>query len=251
MTIIRFFLCLVIPLATIAGNSQSTLSTLEPPIWAKQSIALDLSCSSQAKTIASPDRQYMLQVICTKHGEDDPTYALRLITPDKRRYDSPLDEGAHELLWAPNSSAFFVNGGTSSYAGFFVAVYQIEPSAAMRKVMITSAAQRDMVEQFPPCKAYNRDEQTCRRITMHPEYNMSGLGWRGDSAAIYVFAEVPCSSSYGGIMCQILGYEVSVPDGEIVARLSAQQAKQRWSEYAAWDIRIPEQPRYGPAQVIR
>lgn len=175
---------------------------------------LDFSCPSQTQAIASPNRQYILQVVCTKQGEDDPTYALRLITPDKNRYESPLDEGAHELLWAPNSTAFFVDGGRSAYAGFFVAVYHIEPSTGIRKEVITGAAQRDMVERFPPCKAYNRDEETCRSITMHPAYNMSGLTWRDDSAAIYVFAEVPCSSSYGGIMCQVLGYELSVPDGK-------------------------------------
>jgi hypothetical protein len=185
-----------------------------------------------------------------RHGEDDPTYAIRLITPDKLRYEAPLDEGAHELLWAPNSAVFFVNGGTSSYAGFFVAVYQVEPSAGMRKVIVTNAAQRDMVEQFPPCKAYNRDEETCRRVANHPEYNMSGLGWREDSAAIYVFAEVPCSSSYGGIMCQVLGYELSVPDGNIVGRLSSLQAKQQWGKYAAWAIRTRPRPNMGQLRLF-
>jgi hypothetical protein len=234
--------------AAIAGNSPSAVATSEQPIWAKQATALDLSCSSRTRAISSPNRQYTLQVVCTKHGEDDPTYALRLITPDKRRSESPLDEGAHELLWAPNSSAFFVDGGTNAYAGFFVAVYQIEPSG-MRKVIVTNTAQRDMVEQFPPCKAYNRDEETCRRIVNNPEYNMSGLGWRDDSAAIDVFAEVPCSSSYGGIMCQALGYELSVPGGRILVRFSAQQAKQQWSKNAAWEIRVPDPPQYGPAHV--
>jgi|SRR5271170_1708623 len=243
-------LCFGITLTATATGSHSA-AALERPTWAKQATALDLSCSAQAQTIPSPNSRYILQVVCIKHGEDDPTYALRLVSPNKQISESSLDEGAHELLWAPDSSAFFVNGGTSSYAGFFVAVYQIKALAGMRKLVITKAAQTDMVEQFPPCKAYNRDQTTCGRIADHPEYNMSGLGWRDDSAAIYVFAEVPCSSSYGGIMCQVLGYELSIPDGRILARLSALQAKEQWNKYATWDIRIPDSPKYGPAQVIR
>ncbi len=35
---------------------------------------------------------------------------------------------------------------------FFLAVYQIEPSAGMRKVVVTNTAQRDMVKQYPPCR---------------------------------------------------------------------------------------------------
>ena len=77
----------------------------------------------------------------------------------------------------------------------------------------------------------------------------SGLGWTEDSSAVYVFAEVPCSSSYGGIMCQVLGYELNVHSGRILKRLSAQQVKQEWAQFAAWDIRVPDPPKYGAAHV--
>jgi hypothetical protein len=75
---------------------------------------------------------------------------------------------------------------------------------------------------------------------------MSGLKWSADSSAVYVFAEVPCSSSYGGIMCQVLGYELSVPTGRILKRLSAQKTKQEWGKFAAWKINVPDRPEYGP-----
>ena len=250
-SLVVFVFCLVIPLIAVGGRLQAAAKSLNNPIWAKQATVLDLSCSSHEQSIPSPDRRSALHVLCNKREGNDPTYSIRLITSDNHRYESQLEDGAHELLWSPNSMEFFVDGGTSAYAGFFVTVYRFEPLTGIKEETITQDAQRDMVKSFPPCHAFNRDEKTCKSIAKDPEYNMSGLAWRPDSAAIYVFAEVPCSSSYGGIMCQTLGYELSVHDGRIVTRLSALQAKEQWGQYAAWDIRIPDPPKYGPAHVTR
>ena len=244
------FICLSYgsTISTCLPRGASSAGAAEKPIWARQATVLDLSCSSHTQPIASPDHRGSVEVLCEKRENEDPTYSLLVTTAANQRYEAQLDEGAHELLWAPNSSAFFVDGGTTAIAGFFAAVYQITPNG-LHKENIMTAAQRDMVKSFPPCKAYNRDENICARIVNHPEYNMSGLAWTEDSSAIYIFAEVPCSSSYGGIMCQALGYEVSVPSGSILTRHSARQVKLRWGRYAAWDVHIPEPPKYGPAQV--
>jgi hypothetical protein len=239
--------CVGISIFTFAQKASSR----DKPIWAKQATVLDLSCSPQEQLIASPNHRSLLQVVCNKHGHDDPSYAIRLITSDNHHYELPLNEGSHELLWAPNSAAFFVDGGTTAHAGFFMTVYRFDPLSGLRKETITDTAQEDTVKRFPPCEAYNADEKTCDAIAKNPEYKISGLAWRADSAGIYVFAEIPCSSSYGGIMCQTLGYELSVFGGRIVARLSASQTKQRWAQYAAWDIRIPDAPEYGPHHVTR
>jgi len=247
-------LCLGISLLPLAGGlhveaAGEQAGTPEKPIWANGATVLDLSCTSHTQTIASPDYRSSVTVVCTNHEDSDPTFALQILAPNGHRSEMPLDQGAHELLWAPNSNSFFVNGGTSAYAGFFVSVYLIEPSTGVRKETITGAAQKDMVSSFPPCKAWNRDENICGRIADDPEYNMSALAWTDDSSAVYVFAEVPCSSTYGGIMCQVLGYELSVPTGRILKRLSARATKEQWSKYTAWEIRIPEPPKYGPAHV--
>jgi hypothetical protein len=235
------------PLHGVAVQQQSPPT--EQPIWAKRSTALDLSCTAHPPAITAPDHQSSVEVICSLHKDDDPTYVLRVITADHHLFDLPLEEGAHELLWAPNSKSFFVNGGESAYSGFFVSVYEMDSSTGVRKRTLTGAAQRDMVKSFPPCKAWNRDDDECARITREPQYNMSGLGWTEDSSAVYVFAEVPCSSSYGGIMCQVLGYELNVRSGRILKRLPAQQVKQEWAQFAAWDIRVPDPPKYGAAHV--
>jgi hypothetical protein len=159
-----------------------------------------------------------------------------------------MQEPRLPTLWAPNSRAFLVDGATTAYAGFFVTVYRFTSQGSLEKLAVTSATQRNMVVTFSPCKAFNRDESDCRRIAADPEYNMSGVAWADDSSAIYVFAEVPCSSSYGGIMCQVLGYELSVPDGRILKRFTASDVSQHWRGSMAWDMHIPDPPRYGPPQ---
>ncbi len=237
------------------GLAQDQTPAPEKPIWAANATALDLRCEPGGTGIQSPDHRFSVKVICDKHkgtvrGEPVTyeTYYLRILAADGRQYEAPLSYGAHELLWAPNSRLFFVNGSESAYAGFFVDVYQVEASGT-RKLTITAAAQRDMVRSFPPCKAWNRDDVTCAGIARDPEFNMSGLAWTKDSSAILVFAEVPCDTLYGGIMCQVRGYELNALNGRILKRLSASQTKQQWGKYAAWNIRVPEPPKYGPAHV--
>lgn len=238
-----------VTLAVIVFNVGSNPLIAQPadkPIWAKQATTLDMSCTSNSLVIASPDHQATVKVICHKHKQEYSTYSLQVRTRAGQLQETPLEEGTHEeLLWAPDSNAFFVDGGTSAYSGFFMTVYQITGSSGIRKKTITNSAQKDMVLSFPPCKAANRDEALCLRITKEPEYNMSGVAWTTDSSAIYVFAEVPCSSSYGGIMCQVLGYELHVPDGRILNRLTANQVLQQWRSFMAWDMHVPDPPIYG------
>jgi hypothetical protein len=230
------------------GVADCYANSAKKPIWSRQAIALDLSCSQKPTPISSPDHRYRIDVLCRKQSDKDPTYSLRVKAATGQSYEASLDEGAHELLWAPNSRAFFVNGSTTSYAGFFVEVYKLIPGG-LRKENISAAAQGDMVASFPPCKAYNRDEATCTRIAAHPEYNMSGIAWIADSSAINVFAEVPCSSSYGGIMCQVLGYQLSASDGRILKRFKPAEMRQQWQKSMAWKMRVPDPPECGPANV--
>jgi hypothetical protein len=59
-------------------------------------------------------------------------------------------------------------------------------------------------------------------------------------------AEVPSSSSYGGIMGQVEGYEIDSVSGRILKRLSATQFKTLWQSEMAFTMRIPEPAAYGP-----
>jgi hypothetical protein len=68
------------PLDGVAVQQQSPPT--EQPIWAKRSTALDLSCTAHPPAITAPDHQSSVEVICSLHKEDDPTYVLRVITAD-------------------------------------------------------------------------------------------------------------------------------------------------------------------------
>jgi len=228
-------------------SAQGRVTPPEKPIWAKNAIALDLSCGGRRSVIHAPDHLTSVWTLCQEVDGDSVASGLEVVTANGYRHELPLRAGANELLWAPNSKSFFVNGGESGYAGFFIDVYQLMDSGRVVMRAVTNAAQKDMVSSFPPCKAWNRGEVECARVSRDPEYNMSGLGWSASSSSVYVFAEVPCSSSYGGIMCQVHGYELSVPDGRILRRLSAQETKKEWGALAAWKISVPEPPEYGPA----
>ncbi len=75
------------------------------------------------------------------------------------------------------------------------------------------------------------------------EYNMTGIDWVNPST-ILIMAQVPCSTSQGGIMCQVMGYELEVPTGRIVKRIDAKDLKRDWQKSMAWDFRIPDPPKY-------
>ena len=217
------------------------------PIWAKNAVRVQTSCDPATRIrIQSPDGTLVAEVSCEPRDRDgDRKVFLRISGLRGNARDVELPEGASELLWAPDSNSFFINGGKSGYAGFFVLVYDLR-SDHVEGRDITSEAQKDMVAIFPPCKAANRTEEDCKRIEQNLQYNMSGLAWTRGSAAIVVFAEVPCSSSYGGIMCQVEGYELDVATGRILRRLTAREMKKEWQKAAAWEIRIPDPPTYGP-----
>ncbi len=221
----------------------------DKPIWARKAIPIgECSGNLHGPGIPAPDANIVVELRChPSQRDDDPVPYLHVRTSSGNWHDVEVDEGAHEVLWSPDSRAFLVNGGTSAYAGFSATVYTLADDA-VQKLRVTEAAQTDMVRRFPPCKALNRDESTCVEIARHPEFNMSGLAWARGSSAIIVMAEVPCSSSYGGIMCQVQGYELNVPDGTIVMRMTARQLKAQWQRSMAWDMRIPEPPEYGAAQ---
>ena len=148
-----------------------------------------------------------------------------------------------EVLWSPDSKAFIVNGGETSYSGYSFLVYQISDEHVVAAEP-TELAQRDMIMSFPPCRARGVDDNICKRIEESPQFNMSAISWTRGSKGIIVFAEVPCSSSYGGIMCQVMGYELEARNGHILRRIRARELKRHYQPHMAWNMTIPEGPEY-------
>ena len=70
--------------------------------------------------------------------------------------------------------------------------------------------------------------------------NAVGIDWIGSSSGLVVMAEVPCTSSMGGVMCQVLGYELSLPSGRILRRIEPREFARRWQRSMAWTFKIPE-----------
>lgn len=235
-------------LLCVSLSSGLLAAEVEKPIWAKNAVPIGACYGDVGHRMPSPDGNVIIELQChAPKGDHDPVPYLHVRTAAGNWHEVELDEGAHEVLWSPDSKAFLVNGGTSAYAGFFVSVYLVSPNA-VQKLHATDAVQADMVKTFPPCKALNRDERTCQEIASHPEFNISGLAWAKGSSAIIVMAEVPCSSSYGGIMCQVQGYQLEMPGGTIATRMTARELKARWQQSMVWTMRIPEPAEYGPAQ---
>jgi hypothetical protein len=232
----------------LCGGIAFAAATNSGSIWAKGGVRLPVGCedSTDVQQVPAPNGAARVEVRC---GGLDPRRRVVLsITPRSGLpADVPieLEPGSAwrplEVLWAPDSRRLVVNGSESGSAGndFFIYHVAPKPSAAAK---ITAAAQRDMVQTFPPCKAAGLDHADCQRMAKNPQFNMSAVAWTRDSAALVVFAEVPCSSIFGGIMCQVMGYELDATTGRILTRMTAPELKRRYQAHLAWEMRIPEKP---------
>ena len=94
-----------------------------------------------------------------------------------------------------------------------------------------------MVKTFPPCQALFVDPASCRKIETEPDYNMTAITWTKDSSALVVLAQVPCTSNYGGISCQSMGYEVEVPSGKSLETYLAGRVPEGISEVHGAEVR--------------
>jgi hypothetical protein len=250
---LAFGMHLGLALNTYAGDA----SALDP-IWSKNAVRLHVECDLGAKPpasasrqqIPSPNRLVTAVVTCGHSEADDGVQVVRVISPDQPERQTVLRHPANEswrpqeLLWSPDSKAFFVNGSENAYSGDGVLVFELD-SPGLHGVDPAKAAQRDMVRRFPPCQARDNEADVCARVLKNPDFNMSAITWTRESHAIIVIAEVPCSSSYGGIMCQVQGYELDAHTGKILARMSAKDLKERWQGQMSYPMRIPEPPEFG------
>ncbi len=190
--------------------------------------------------ILAPDKTSVVEVLY-----QDGTAYLRVTGPDKkaREIHDVFSSAHNDLLWAPDSKAFFVDGGEGMTSPAFVEVYMLD-DPQLRSLDVTGQAEQDMVKSFPPCKALYLDQAACRKMEANPDYNLTAVDWADDSSAIVVMAQVPCTSNFGGIMCQVLGFELSVPSGKILKRMLPGEFKSTWQKSMVERLVIPEPPQY-------
>jgi hypothetical protein len=244
-----------IALALLGASLLSAAPRANAPIWSKKGVSFRVACvdsfeDCKTLVIQAPNRRNSV-IVWYSSTVDDPNIAtatLRVVTDGKEiGAVGPVGMVDSELTWAPDSKAFFVNGNSNGYDDYHVAVHVLsEPYLGPGS--FTSEVEEDMVRTFPPCKAAYAP-QDCAEIASDPSFIPSAaVGWSGDSSAIAVMAQVPCTSYMGGIMCQVMGYEVSVPGGTIVRRTEAREFARRWQPSMAWKFNIPDPPEYASAK---
>ena len=135
--------------------------------------------------------------------------------------------------------SIFVDGGPSSHAGFFVTVY-LAGEHSVTKLSVNQQRSTGHRANVSALQGFQPGRNNLQAIEAQPEFNMSGLAWVEQSSAIIVMAEIPCSSSYGGVMCAVQRYQLKVPTGTIEKRMTARQLKAQWQQTMAWDMRIPD-----------
>ncbi len=225
-------------------------SVAADPRWAKKAVGFPALCFSETTNdckslrIPSPDGKFLIKIRYKKNSEGELQPILRVTGPDHVDATIPvLGTIWNDVLWSPDSSAFFLNGNDGVTSGVYIQVFRIRGSR-VEEVDVARPIWRDMVRSFPPCKAAFALLDYCKEIVASPGYNLSGIDWLPDSSAVVIMAEIPCTSYYGGIMCQIKGYEVNVTSGNIEKVMSASEFKDQWQPSLTWDFQVPDSPKY-------
>lgn len=225
------------------------------PIWSKKAISFPVQCGSpfppcHPLRIASPDGMSAVEVTypeMTAYPAD--LYLASVKVTTIRKYGGsvslPDETVQEEIVWSPDSKCFFMNNSYGAVFNATVDVYCLNEQG-FGPGHITQQAERDMALSFPPCEAANISDEQCAQMEADPASYVSvvGLDWIHGSAEMVVMAEVPCDSFWGGIMCQVLGYEIAVPSGKILRRMEPKEFAKRWQRSMAWRFRIPDPPEY-------
>lgn len=152
------------------------------------------------------------------------------ILPDESR-DPWIDL---DVLWSPDSKFVALTGHTNSNIEY-LRVFAITESGP-REVDATVQPGQDMARRFRPyCDRYV-GTMSCSLGAEDP--NFAVIAW-ADSHTLVLMSEVPCDTLWGGIMCQVMGYEVELPSGRIIRAMTAREFKTRWQHSMAWNFTIP------------
>lgn len=212
------------------------------PNWIRHATGFAGQCQSSCGTVrmVAPDKSTAVEVLY----QDGGAY-LRLTQPGKppREIHDVFTSPHNDLLWSPDSKAFFVDAGEGMTSPSFVQVYLLDDEQ-LKPIDVTHLAEQDMVETFPPCKALFLDPTTCRKIEREPDYNMTAITWVDKSSSLVVLAQVPCTSNYGGISCQSMAYEVEVPSGKILKRIAPPEFRKDYQKFLEQKYDVPEPAQY-------
>jgi hypothetical protein len=146
-----------------------------------------------------------------------------------------------DVFWSPDSKFLALTGSLNGYTES-LRVFAVTESGP-GQLNILGQPTSDMLLRFPPCRASHIGSSVCRRQLVDPFFNFAAIAW-SDSHTLVVMSEVPCGSLWGGIMCQVMGYEVELPSGTIVNSMEAPEFKRRWQNEMPWKFEIPDPPEW-------
>lgn len=226
------------------------------PTWSKNAVSFSVACYSNARParqrickplkIASPDGNSYVQIEYKRNPENADSLADISVVNNGRLLGTVGTPGfiEDEVLWSPDSTAFAISGNNNANTDYHLFVYRLN-SSGLTRINPTRPALRDMVRSFPPCRALNATDE-CRDIVKHPSdwIGVAAIDWVIGSSSIVVMAEMNESSRVGGILGQVLGYEIEIPTGKILRRMEAREFAQRWQSSMAWKFRVPGPPEY-------
>jgi hypothetical protein len=212
-------LALTLLLTLLATNSiagvPGTLQTPQPGMWSAAASYLwpgptalaDLPQGGRNLSVASPNGKLRITVNDIE---------LQVVTEESRTRLSKEFIGVTslaEILWAPDSSAFFLTQSDGGWVGTWsITAYRVT-SAGVSKSLAQIVALADFRRKFSRCP----DE--------YP--NVAGVAWLNGSKRLLLVAEMPCHSGCVD-MCKLLGYVVDPVSGSIFERVSEKDMKTRW-----------------------
>jgi hypothetical protein len=198
--------------------------------------------------IVSPDGRSAVEVSYNKLPDDPDILAgtLRVSSFGRDRGEVDLVASVEdEITWSPDSKAFFINGNENANGWDLLAVHRLD-DPQLGPGYVAREVKQDTFRSFPPCQANPSTVDDCSELGTEP-YDYIGvvaLDWIGNSSRMVVMTETPCSSRFGGISCQFLGYEIEVPSGKILRRMEPKEFAKRWQHSMAWRFQIPDPPTF-------
>jgi len=250
-------LVLVMPFGA-PKRGASNVPAQNAPIWSKKGITFPINCppfkSCHTLRIVSPNGENTIEVTYQKstgypagYPITTETASLQVAGFGTHAASVPILDGVEdEIAWSPDSKCFFINSNYNGYVDEIFAVHCVnEPDLGPGH--ITQQVEQDMARSFPPCEAVLISREQCTEMAADPDYlGVVALDWIHGSSEMVVMADVPCDTMWGGIMCQVLGYEIAVPSGKILRRMEPKEFAKEWQHSMAWKFRVPEAPKYKP-----
>lgn len=210
--ILKPLACLMlVPMLAHAGAPQGRAGWFTPEGSGSYSAVARSACGAVGgdTDLWSPDRSRRIAV-----RPADGSTALSAVDEGGREF--PIDAqgwSCPEIGWSPGSSMFFVSysdGGT--VGNYHVSAYRFG-AGGLEQLALAAPARRDFRRRYPNC--------------LEPEEgNLAGVAWSADGARLLLAAQVLPHAN-----CDNMGsftlYEVAVPGGKILRRISQLEAKRR------------------------